>query len=128
MRNKHEQVPLIIDGKKVMIDVGIVPLIKWFNSHYGVKTLHCCAGDIAINPAPEGTFLPYVEFKATEKFRRFIYCAFRKFCKHRDGYFYYTERDHLFLNGKIDRDCGSCISFPSRADMLAFYEFLLMRH
>lgn len=42
----HEKTLLEIHGKKVEIDIEIVPIVKWLNNLSGVETQYCCQGEI----------------------------------------------------------------------------------
>lgn len=42
------------------VDVNMVPLIKWLNSHIGITTLFCCQGDASLEKSER--YSPYVMF------------------------------------------------------------------
>ena len=58
---KHEQVSVIIDRKKINIDIKILPVVNWVNSFYGAKTNFSCCGE------NNYTLLPFVSFRCKNK-------------------------------------------------------------
>lgn len=57
--NKHETVPVIIDGHVCQVDKGILPVVEWLNDLPGVTTEFSCEGDDS-----DGRALgPYVMFR-----------------------------------------------------------------
>lgn len=64
MSDRHETESVALaDGAEASVDVEIAPLVRWLNSHRGVRTVSCCQGD----PGPDENFrgivrLPYVSF------------------------------------------------------------------
>ena len=59
--NKHEAEFIIIRGKEVIVDLNIIPLIKYLNKDMNIETIYSCEGDDEYKDGQIAT--PYVLLK-----------------------------------------------------------------
>jgi len=60
----HKQVPVEIEGREVLVDEWVAPLVEWLNSIPGVTTVYSCQGFRAYDESGcWGGMAPYISLR-----------------------------------------------------------------